>query len=83
MLLTVWSLCPKNERQRSVNDLRPSILENHGAMHLQCSKIILPAAYLGKYPYDRIIAMSQNECQRSVNDFCAGILDDITQMECS
>jgi len=75
------SLCPENERKRSVHDLRPSILENQGAMQLQWSKIVLPAAFLGKHAYDKIVTMSQNEGQRSVNNLCARTLDNITGME--
>jgi len=81
MLLTTSSLPPKIERQRSVNDLRPSILENQAAMRLQWSIIILPAAFPGKYAPDKIVTMSQNERQRSLNDCCAGIMDNITGIE--
>ena len=81
MLLTTSSLRPKIERQRSVNHLRPSILENHAAMRLQWSIIVLPAAFLRKYASDKIVTMSQNERQRSINDCCAGILDNITGIE--
>ena len=81
MLSTTSSLCPKNECQRSVNDFRPSILENQGAMRQQRSTIVLLAAYLGKYSYDKIVTMSQNEHQWSVNDLCAGILVNLTGME--
>jgi len=81
MLLTTWSLCPKNERQRSINDLRPSILEYRGAIQLQRSIIVLPAALLGEYASDKIVTMSQNDRQRSANNFCTGILDDIPGME--
>jgi len=68
-------------RQRSVNDLRPSILENQGAMRPQWSEIVLSAAVLGKNAYDKIVTISHNEHQRSVNDLCAGILDNLTGME--
>jgi len=81
MLSMTSSLCPNNERQRSVNDFSPSIFENQGAMRPQWSTIIQLAAFLGKYAYDRIVTMSQNECQRSVNELCAGILDNLTGME--
>jgi len=81
MVLTTSSLRPKIERQRSVNDLRPSILENQAAMLLQWSIIVLPAAFLGKYAPDKIVTMYQNVRQRSVNDCCAGILDNITGIE--
>jgi len=81
MVPTTSPLCPKNERQQSVNDFRPSILENQGAMRPQRSTIVLLAAFLGKYAYDKIVTMSQNERQRSINDLCAGILDNLTGME--
>jgi len=37
---------------------------------------------LAKYASDQIATMSLNEPQRSVNDVCAGILDNIAGMEC-
>jgi hypothetical protein len=61
--------------------LRPSILENHEAMHQQCPIIVLPAAFLAKYASDKIVSMSRNELERNVNDLCVGILDIITGME--
>jgi len=82
MLSTSLSLCPENERQRSVNDFRPSILENEGAMRPQWYIIVLLAAFLCKYAYNEIWTMSPNECQRSVNNLCAGFLDNLTGMEC-
>jgi hypothetical protein len=51
-------------------------------MQLQSSIIVLPAAVLGTSAYNKIVIMSQNEHQRRVNTFCAGILDDLTGMEC-
>ena len=81
MLSTTSSLCPKNESQRSVNDFRPSILQNRGAMWPQRSTIVLLAAFLGKYTYDKIGTMSHNERAQSVNDLCSGILDNLTGME--
>jgi hypothetical protein len=81
MLFTTSLLCPENERQRSVNDLRPSTLENQWAMRPQWSIIVTSAAFLGKYGNDEIVTMSQNECQRSVNDLGTGILDDLSGME--
>ena len=50
-------------------------------MQLQWYIIVLPATVLAKYTYDKIVTIFQNESQRSVNDFCAGILDNITGME--
>ena len=82
MLSTTSSLCPRNECQWSVNFYRPSILENQGAMPPpQWSTMVLLATCLGKYAYDKIVTMSQNEHQLSVNDLCAGILDNLTGME--
>ena len=43
--------------------------------------MVLSAAFLGKYAKDKIVTMSQNEPQRSVNDLCAGILDNLTGMK--
>ena len=43
--------------------------------------IVLSAAFLGKYAYHKIITMSQNDRQRSVNDLCTRILDNLTAME--
>jgi len=40
------------------------------------------AAYLGQYAYDKIVTISQNPSQCSVNDLCAGIFDNLTGMEC-
>ena len=82
MLSTTSSLCPKNERQQTVNNFRPSILENQGAMQPQWSTIVLLAAFLGKYAYEKIVTMSQTERQWSINDLCTGILDNRTGMEC-
>jgi len=44
-------------------------MENQWALQLQSSIIILPAACLGKYAYNKIVTMSQNEHQLSVKDF--------------
>jgi len=81
MLFTTSLLCPENERKCSVNDLRPSILENQWAMRPQWSLIVLLAAFLGKYAYEKIVTMSQNERQRSVNDLCDGIMDNLIGKE--
>jgi len=81
MLSATSSLCPKNDRQRSVNNFRPSIWDIQGAMRPQWDIIVLLAAFLGKYDYSKIVTMSQNERQRSVNILCAGILDNLTGME--
>jgi len=75
------SLRPENERQRHVDDFRPSIWENQGAMRPQWSTIALLAAYLGSYAYDGIVIMSQNERHLSKNDWCTGILDNLNGLE--
>jgi len=46
------SLCPEYVNQRSVNTLRPSIMETQGAMQDQFSIMVLSTAFLGKYAYD-------------------------------
>jgi hypothetical protein len=56
-------------------------MENNGAMQQQWSKILLSAAVLGKYGYDKVVTMSQNEYQQSMNNFCIGILVNQTGME--
>jgi len=81
MLLMTSSLCPKTERQWSNLDHRPSTLENQLAMRPQGSMIVLLAPSLGKYADIKIETMFQNERPRSVNDCCAGILDNLTGME--
>jgi diphthamide biosynthesis methyltransferase len=43
--------------------------------------IVLSAALLRKYAYGKIVTMSHNERRQSVNDTCAGILDNRTGME--
>jgi hypothetical protein len=81
MLLTTLSRYPNNDCQQCVNYLRASILENHDAMHPQWSIIVLRAAFLGKYAYNKTVTVSQNERQWSIKDFHAGILDIIAGME--
>jgi hypothetical protein len=81
ILLTPSSLCPTIERQRSINYLRPSILQIQWAIWLQLSIIALLAAFLGKYALDKIITMSRNDCRRSINNVCASILDNVTGVE--
>jgi len=50
-------------------------------MQLHWSIIELSAAILGKNTYNKIVAMSQNEHQQSVNDFSSRILDNLMAME--
>jgi len=61
------SLGPNNEHQSSFNHFRPCILDNQGAIRIRWSTIKLAAALLVKNAYDKIITMSQNQCQQSVN----------------
>ena len=82
MLSTTWSQCPKNERQRSINDFTPCILEYQGALRLLWSIIEQSATCLGKNAYDMIVTMSQNERQRSINDSWSCIMDNLTAIEC-
>jgi len=57
MLSMSSSLSPENERQRSVNDLRPCILEYQGAVRLLWSMIELAATFLGKNAFDDFVTM--------------------------
>jgi hypothetical protein len=57
------------------------MMENQGALRQQWWIIVLSAAFLGKFAYDKIITMSQNKRQRSINDFSGGILDNLTGMQ--
>ena len=82
MLSTISSLCPKNERQRSVNSCMPCILKYQGAVRLSWSMIKLLTAFLGENTYVKIITMSRNERQRSVDDFWSCILDNVMAMGC-
>jgi len=81
MRSTLSLLCPEDECQQSVNEFRPSMLENLRALRPQWSTIVPLAAFLGKYAYNKIVTMCQNERQRSVNHLCAGISDNLTGME--
>jgi len=78
----ILSLCPNNQCQRSVNNSRSCNWENQGAIELHWSIIELSAAILGQNAYDRIVIMSQNHRQGSVNDFWSCIFDNLTAMEC-
>jgi len=81
MLSRVLSLCPKIERERSVNNCMPCILKYEGVVRLSWSIIELSTAFLEKNAYDKIVTMSQNEPQRSVKDFWSCILQNLTAME--
>jgi len=50
-------------------------------MCLHWSIIVLPATCLGKYASSKIVTVSQNERQRSINDCCDGILYNKTGIE--
>jgi hypothetical protein len=65
----------------SINDFRPSMFKNQLAMRTPSSIIVLSAAFLGKYAYNKIVTMSQNERQPSFNDLGAGIIDNQTGMQ--
>jgi len=82
MLLTTSSKCPTIERQWSVNEFRPCILEYWGAMGQLWFIIELSATFLGKNAYDMIVTMSQNERQWSVNDLWSCLLENPTAMVC-
>ena len=58
MLLTTSSLCPKNVRQRSVNDFWPCIMDNPRAVQRHEAIITLSAAFLGKNGCNYITTMS-------------------------
>jgi len=81
MVATTSSLCPRNEHQQSVNNFRRCILEYQGATRLLWSIIKLSAAILDNNAYDRIVTMSQNERQCSVNNVWSCIFDNLTVME--
>ena len=80
-MISTSSQCSPNERQLSVNDFRPCILENQRAVRHNCSIIELSAAFLVKTAWDKIVTMYQNERQRSVNNFWSCILDNLTAIE--
>jgi hypothetical protein len=50
-------------------------------MQLQRFIIVLSKVFLGKYAYDKIVTMAQNERQWSVHNFCAFILENLPRME--
>jgi len=57
------------------------MLEYQGAMWLLWFKIGISAAFLGKNAYDKIITMSQNEHQLSVNNLSSCIVDNLMAMK--
>jgi len=58
MAETTLLLSPKNERQRSVNDLWPCIMENPRALRRHDAISTLSAAFVGKNGCDYIATMS-------------------------
>jgi len=58
MVVATFLLCPKNERQQSVNEFWPCILEYAWAVQRRYSIIVLSAAFLGKISCDNIATMS-------------------------
>ena len=67
MVGTTLLLYPKNEHQQSINDFWPCILNNTRVVRRHWPIIELSAAFLGKNSYDKIVTMSHNERQGSVN----------------
>ena len=59
MLSATSYLCPKNERQQSVNHCRPCIVVNQGAVRWHWSIIELSATSLGKSVFHNIVPMPQ------------------------
>jgi len=57
MLSTPSYLCPKNERQRSVNDFRPGIIVDQGAVRRYQPIFQLSAAFIGKNAFHDIVPM--------------------------
>ena len=57
MLSTPSYLCPKNERQRSVNEFRPSNFVNVGAVRRPWCIIDLSAAFLGNNTFHNIVTV--------------------------
>ena len=80
-MLSTSSQFSPNERQQSVNDFRPCILENQRAVELNWLIIEISAVLLVKTACDKIVNMYQNERQRSVNNFESCILDNLTAIE--
>ena len=56
-----------NERNRSVNNFRPSISENNGALEHVLFIILQSAASLGKNASDTMVTVSNNYPQWSIN----------------
>lgn len=67
MTATASLLWLRNERQRSVNDICPCIIENGSVVWWYGPIIEQSANFLGKNATDKTGTMSQNECQRWIN----------------
>jgi len=74
--LTPWLPHPNNNREWSVNDLWPCILENPRAEWLHHLIIELSAAFVGQHLCDTIATSPQNDHHRSINDFSHCLEDD-------
>jgi len=81
MVATTLLLCPENERQRSINNFWPCILEKARVVRRHWHIIELSAAILGNNACSKIVTLSQNERQQRVNDFWSCMLDHLTAME--
>jgi len=82
MVVTISLLCPKNERQWSVNDFWHCILQKARVVRWHWPIIELSAACLCKHTSDGIVTMCYNEYQQSINKFWLCMLDNLTAMEC-
>jgi hypothetical protein len=82
MVGTTMLLCHINERQWSVNDFWPCILENARVLRRHWLIIELSATFLSNNAYNMIVTISQNEHQRRVNDLWSCIWDNQMAMEC-
>jgi len=80
MAPTTSLLCFKIERQRRVNDFWPCILERATVVRRHWLIIGLSAAILGENASSKIVTLSQNERQWSINNFWFWILDNLTAM---
>jgi len=58
MVVATFLLCPKNERQQSINDFWPCILEIALAVRRRYAIIVLSATFLGKTSCNNIATMS-------------------------
>jgi len=80
-MLSSSSQCSTNDRQQSVTDFRPCILENQLTVRHIWSIIELSDTLPVKIACNKNISMAQNEHQWRVNDFWYCILDNLTAIE--